>query len=226
MWMSLAGGAETGCTPHRTGHRFRRAGSVQPRTGPRSARTGAACCGGRTPGSPGPARPPGAAVWPVGATPRKRPGPRRLRAPCGPGRAGGGQRAALGAERPWPTPVSAPAPDPGCGRSTPATAGIPARHRRHGPGPRFLPRSRRGRRVRVSRLPGVADGPWHCEPTVFAGPDGGAVVIVFSSLQSGPPASGVPSGFHHCGCPRLSIITGQAFPACFWPCRLPGQWAG
>jgi len=94
----------------------------------------AACCGGRTPGSPGPARPPGAAVWPVGATPRKRPGPRRLRAPCGPGRAGGGQRAALGAERPWPTPVSAPAPDPGCGRSTPATAGIPARHRQHGPG--------------------------------------------------------------------------------------------
>jgi hypothetical protein len=108
---------------------------------------------------------------------------------------------------------------PGNGRDP--SAPPPARS-----GPRFLPRSRRGRRVRVSRLPGVADGPWHCEPTVFAGPDGGAVVIVFSSLQLGPPASGVPSGFHHCGCPRLSIITGQAFPACFWPCRLPGQWAG
>jgi hypothetical protein len=53
-----AGGAGTGHTPDRAGCRFRRAGSVQRRTDPRSAWTGAACCGGRTPGSPGPARRP------------------------------------------------------------------------------------------------------------------------------------------------------------------------
>ncbi len=66
MRTAPASGVGTGCTPHRTGYRFRHAGGVHRRTGPRSARTGAACCGGRTPGSPGPARLPGAAVRPAG----------------------------------------------------------------------------------------------------------------------------------------------------------------
>lgn len=70
-----AGGDGTGCTPRRTGHRFRRASSVQRRTGPRSAQTRAACCGGRIPGSPGQVRLPGAAVGGAGqGQPQARPG--------------------------------------------------------------------------------------------------------------------------------------------------------
>ncbi len=49
MRTAPAGGDGTGCMPDRTEYRFHHAGSVQRRTDPRSARTEAACCGGRTP---------------------------------------------------------------------------------------------------------------------------------------------------------------------------------
>ncbi len=49
MCTAPAGGAGTGCTPHRRECRFRRAGSVQRRTGPRGARTGAACAAAELP---------------------------------------------------------------------------------------------------------------------------------------------------------------------------------
>ena len=49
MHTASASGAGTGCTPDRTGCRSRRVCSVQRRTGPRSARTEAACCGAEFP---------------------------------------------------------------------------------------------------------------------------------------------------------------------------------
>ena len=53
MGTAPAGDSGTGCTPRQRGCQSRRAGSAPWRTGPRSARTGAACYGSRTPGSPG-----------------------------------------------------------------------------------------------------------------------------------------------------------------------------
>ena len=105
-----AGDAGTGCTPYRTGCRFRRVGSVQRRTGPRSARTRAAYCGASVPGSPGPARLPGAAVRPAGQGGQP---PRRGR-PCG-RRGPVHRRRQRSAARLRPPGAGRPSPAPGRG---------------------------------------------------------------------------------------------------------------
>ena len=155
MGTAPAGDGGTGCTPRDRGCQSRRAGSAPWRRGLRSARTGAACYGSRTPGSPGRARLRGAAVRPAGQPGRP---PRRGRRRGGRGLVRRRRRRSAARSRP---PVAGrPPPVPyrgdrrrgaGCPLGTGWRAGGSANRRTGGSSRPHRPGGRRSGRARPAR---------------------------------------------------------------------------